>query len=133
MGDVKYFLKLDGIPGESQDPRHQGEIELTNFTWQHDGPDPSGGIGLGGRPRPACSCVTPTDSTTAALSLALGAETSIKEAVITQETYRGAPLKQSLRLRLKGVQVTYLTLIRGSFDGKSSVSFGLVCQEVLYQ
>jgi type VI secretion system secreted protein Hcp len=28
-----YFLKIDGIAGESQDPRHQGEIELESFSW----------------------------------------------------------------------------------------------------
>jgi type VI secretion system secreted protein Hcp len=28
-----YFLKIDGIPGESQNPRHQGEIELESFSW----------------------------------------------------------------------------------------------------
>ena len=28
-----YFLKIDGIAGESRDPRHQGEIELESFSW----------------------------------------------------------------------------------------------------
>jgi type VI secretion system secreted protein Hcp len=28
-----YFLKIDGIAGESQDPQHQGEIELESFSW----------------------------------------------------------------------------------------------------
>ena len=28
-----YFLKIDGIPGESQDPRHPGEIKLESFCW----------------------------------------------------------------------------------------------------
>lgn len=28
-----YFLKIDGIPGESQDARHPGEIELGSFSW----------------------------------------------------------------------------------------------------
>ena len=25
---VDYFLKLDGIPGESKDSKHKGEIEI---------------------------------------------------------------------------------------------------------
>lgn len=27
------FLKLDGIPGESQDDKHSGEIEIDSFSW----------------------------------------------------------------------------------------------------
>jgi type VI secretion system secreted protein Hcp len=30
---VDYFLKIDGIPGESQDSKHKGEIELESFSW----------------------------------------------------------------------------------------------------
>ncbi len=28
-----YFLKIDGIAGESQDQHHEGEIELESFSW----------------------------------------------------------------------------------------------------
>lgn len=30
---VDYFLKLDGIEGESQDAKHKGEIDVLNFNW----------------------------------------------------------------------------------------------------
>jgi type VI secretion system secreted protein Hcp len=30
---VDYFLKLDGIDGESQDSKHKGEIDLESFSW----------------------------------------------------------------------------------------------------
>jgi type VI secretion system secreted protein Hcp len=30
---VDYFLKIDGIAGESQDSRHKGEIEVESFSW----------------------------------------------------------------------------------------------------
>lgn len=33
MAAVDYFLKIDGIPGESQDAKHKGEIDLASFTW----------------------------------------------------------------------------------------------------
>lgn len=33
MAAVQYFLKIDGIPGESQDAKHKGEIELVSFSW----------------------------------------------------------------------------------------------------
>ncbi len=30
---ANYFLKIDGISGESQDAKHKGEIELASFSW----------------------------------------------------------------------------------------------------
>jgi type VI secretion system secreted protein Hcp len=45
---VDYFLKIDGIPGESQDSKHKGEIELESFSWGAAQPErPGGGGGAG--------------------------------------------------------------------------------------
>jgi type VI secretion system secreted protein Hcp len=33
MAAVDYFLKLDGIEGESQDSKHKGLIDLESFSW----------------------------------------------------------------------------------------------------
>jgi type VI secretion system secreted protein Hcp len=33
MAAVDYFLKLDGIEGESQDAKHKGEVQLHAFNW----------------------------------------------------------------------------------------------------
>jgi type VI secretion system secreted protein Hcp len=33
MAAVDYFLKLDGIAGESTDSKHKGEIEVLSFSW----------------------------------------------------------------------------------------------------
>jgi len=32
MAGVQYFLKIDGIPGESTDDKHKGELELSSFS-----------------------------------------------------------------------------------------------------
>lgn len=32
MSHVDYFLKIDGIPGEAQDARHKGEIQLESWS-----------------------------------------------------------------------------------------------------
>jgi type VI secretion system secreted protein Hcp len=29
----QYFLRIDGVPGESQDDRHKGEIEVVSWSW----------------------------------------------------------------------------------------------------
>jgi type VI secretion system secreted protein Hcp len=39
------FLKLDGIPGESQDKNHPNEIEIESYSW---GLSNSGSLGSGG-------------------------------------------------------------------------------------
>jgi len=42
---VDYFLKIDGVPGESADAKHKGEIQLESFSWGETHP---GGGGMGG-------------------------------------------------------------------------------------
>jgi type VI secretion system secreted protein Hcp len=44
---VDYFLKIDGIPGESRDAKHKDEIELVSFGWGLDA-ETGGGSGGGG-------------------------------------------------------------------------------------
>jgi type VI secretion system secreted protein Hcp len=43
-----YFLKIDGIPGESLDARHAGEIEVEAWAWGEANPPAGGGLGTGG-------------------------------------------------------------------------------------
>jgi type VI secretion system secreted protein Hcp len=46
MAASDYFLKVDGVQGESQDSKHKGEIEVLSFSW---GETNSGGLaGPGG-------------------------------------------------------------------------------------
>ena len=33
MAHVDYFLKIEGIEGESSDSKHKGEIQLESFSW----------------------------------------------------------------------------------------------------
>ena len=47
MAAIDYFLKLDGISGESKDSKHKGEIDVLSFSFgeTHVG---SSGLGAGG-------------------------------------------------------------------------------------
>lgn len=45
MAQSDYFLKIDGIDGESTDDSHAGEIEISSFSW---GVTNSGTFGSGG-------------------------------------------------------------------------------------
>jgi type VI secretion system secreted protein Hcp len=44
-GSTDYFLKIEGIEGESFDYKHKGEIDVLSFSW---GATQSGTLGLGG-------------------------------------------------------------------------------------
>jgi type VI secretion system secreted protein Hcp len=45
MAAVDYFLKVDGIEGESPDAKHKGQIDLESWSW---GATQSGTHGVGG-------------------------------------------------------------------------------------
>jgi type VI secretion system secreted protein Hcp len=51
MAQVDYFLKIDGIDGESADSKHKGEIELQSWSWgaTNAGTHASGGGGGAGK------------------------------------------------------------------------------------
>jgi type VI secretion system secreted protein Hcp len=47
MAAVEYFLKIDGIEGESQDARHKGELDVDAWSWGETQSHPAGGGGGG--------------------------------------------------------------------------------------
>lgn len=51
MAAVDYFLKIEGIPGESQDSKHKGEIDIESFSWgaTQSGAHAAGGGGGAGK------------------------------------------------------------------------------------
>jgi type VI secretion system secreted protein Hcp len=80
-----YFLKIDGIAGESQDPRHPGEIELESFSW---GEAHLATAGATGASRPAIQDFHVTkqiDKASPLLLLAAASGQQFKTAVLTAE------------------------------------------------
>jgi type VI secretion system secreted protein Hcp len=51
MAQVDYFLKLDGIEGESTDAKHKGEIEIESFSFGASNPASAATGGGGGAGR----------------------------------------------------------------------------------
>jgi type VI secretion system secreted protein Hcp len=51
MAVADYFLKIEGVPGESKDVRHKGEIEVLDWDWgeRQDGTMAYGGGGGAGK------------------------------------------------------------------------------------
>jgi type VI secretion system secreted protein Hcp len=44
---IDYFLRIDGVPGESLDAKHKGEIDVEAWSWGEAHPVPPGGGGAG--------------------------------------------------------------------------------------
>ena len=64
MAAVDYFLKIDGVDGESTDDKHKGEIDILSWSWgvQQSGTMAHGGGGgegklLNRRPRMPAPCL----------------------------------------------------------------------------
>ena len=53
MAAVDYFIKFDGIKGESADAKHKDEIDVESWSWgeTHAGTGPAGGAGEPARSR----------------------------------------------------------------------------------
>jgi type VI secretion system secreted protein Hcp len=80
-----YFLKIDGIPGESTDAKHKGEIDVESWSWGETNAGPTGGGGGGaGKVQIQDMHVTANMSKAGPpLMLACASGTHIKSAVLT--------------------------------------------------
>jgi len=85
MAVVDYFLKLDGIDGESQDSKHKGDIELESFSWGASNAGTSaygGGMGAGKVQMQDFHVVTRVNKASPKLMLACANGEHIKKAVL---------------------------------------------------
>ena len=83
---VDYFLKIDGIDGESTDSKHKGEIELASFGWgvsQSGQPGRGGGRGAGKAQFQDFHFVAKTTKASPKLFLASASGQHVKSALLT--------------------------------------------------
>ena len=85
MAAVDYFLKLDGIDGESQDDFHKGEIEVSSWSFGASNSSLShgGGGGAGKVQMQDFHFVMDTSQASTALLLACATGKHIKEGILT--------------------------------------------------
>ena len=85
MATVDYFLKLDGIPGESRDAKHKGEIDLEAFSWgaTNQGPHGGGGGGSGKVAMQDFHFTTRVNKASPLLFLSCATGKHIKQAILT--------------------------------------------------
>ena len=86
MAAADYYLKLDGIDGESQDSKHKGEIDIESFSWgvtQAGDASTRGGGGAGKASYQDIHFVTKISKASPKLMLACATGQHIKKAVLT--------------------------------------------------
>jgi type VI secretion system secreted protein Hcp len=86
MAAVDYFLKIDGIEGESQDAKHKGEIQLESFNWGLHNTVSAGGAGGRGAGRASFEdfhFVAPSSKASPKMMFACASGQHIKTATLT--------------------------------------------------
>ena len=86
MAAVDYFLKIDGIPGESQDSKHKDEIEIQSWSWgeTNSGTHAAGGGGGAGKvSMQDFHFVMNANKASAKLLLACASGEHVKKAILT--------------------------------------------------
>ena len=135
---VDYFLKLDGIEGESTDAQHKGELDVESFSW---GETQSGSFGAGGGGGAGkvsmqdVHVVTRMSKASPKLFLACASGQHLKSAVLTGRR-GGKEQAEFLKWTLNDVVVTSYQTAGGTDDGvvpMDSVSLGFSRLEVEYQ
>lgn len=128
MAAIDYFLKLDGISGESKDSKHKGEIELLSFSFGETNSGSSGGGG-GGAGKVQMSDFSFTARTTKAspqLFLSCAQGKHLKQAILTVRKAGGSQ-QEYLIIKLNDVLVSSYALggSEGGADGDPQDVFSL--------
>jgi type VI secretion system secreted protein Hcp len=137
MAAFDYFLKIDGISGESTDSKHKGEIEVLSWSWgeTHPTPPTPGGGGSAGK-------VEMTDLHVSArltkaspqLLLACASGKHLKSAVLTGRRGGGKSQTEFLTFSLTDVLVSSFQTGGTTADAPlDSVSLNFAKIEVTYK
>jgi len=114
------FLKLDGVLGGSEDPRHRGEIEVSSYSW---GAAHAGTTGGPGKVQiTSISLTAPVDTASPFLLVYSNEGRYFKEATLTVEqvSEKGTPYR-ALLVRMNSVTIKTASYNGGSWDNKNGV------------
>ena len=105
---IDYFLKIDGVQGESADVKHKGEIQLESFSWSEASPAgaaPGAGGGAGKVHIHDLVVTMVVSKASPKLMLACATGKHLKEATLTARR-RGKAQQEFLVFKFKDVVVT---------------------------
>lgn len=136
MAAADYFLKIDGIPGESTDGKHKDEIDLASWSWGESNSGSHSGGGGGGAGKVAMQdfhFTMKANKATPKLFLACAKGQHIKEALLT---CRKAGGKQEEYLKIKFSDLLISSYNTGGSGGEvvpiEQISFNFSKIEVAY-
>jgi type VI secretion system secreted protein Hcp len=122
---VDYFLKLDGIQGESQDDKNKDTIQLQSFSWgasQKSSVAGTGGSGAGKADLSDFTIMKYLDKASAPLFKSLVKGTHIKTGTVIA-IKSGGDGKPFLKLDFKELYVTQVSFAASSEIPSETVSF----------
>jgi type VI secretion system secreted protein Hcp len=132
---ASYFLKIDGIAGESQDKQHTGEIELESFSWGETHPAPTPGAAAAGKVHIRdLQVMKRMDKASPILMLAAASGQHFKSAVLTAQK-PGEPPQEYLTITFGDLTVSsYQTeASAGDPSPTDQVSFSFGRIEIAYR
>ena len=126
MAAVDFFLKLDGIDGESVDDKHKGEIEITSWSWGLSQTAHAGGGGGGaGKSVPLdFTFGHRIDKASPKLMLACATGQHIKQATLTCRK-AGGQQQEYIKIRLEDCIVSSVALSAHDRDTLPTEQFSL--------
>jgi type VI secretion system secreted protein Hcp len=130
-----YFLKIDGIDGESSDAQHKGEIDLETWSWGETQPHPTGGgAGAGKVTMADFSFTTKLTKASPKLFLACAEGSHIKAAWLTARRAAGKAADYFLKWTFSDLLVSsYQTGAAAGNAPVDQVSFNFSKIEVEYK
>jgi len=117
-----YFLKIDGIPGESQDDKHKDWIELASFSWGVDRASPGAappGSGAARAKSRGFAFVMRVNKASPQLFLSCASGKHIKEAMLSVRR-PGARQLEYLKIKFSDVLVTSFGETAGEAAGEAA-------------
>ena len=137
MAAVDYFLKIDGVPGESRDVKHKGEIDLESFSWGESSTGSpigaGGGAGAGKVHVEDLHVVMKMNKASPLLFLACATGQHFKQAILTARK-AGKAQVEFLVFKFSDLLVSsYQTGGSADFEPTDHVSFNFSRIEVEYR
>jgi type VI secretion system secreted protein Hcp len=127
MASIDYFLKLDGITGESADSKHKGEIEVLSFSFAESrvGQMASGGgAGAGKVEMSDFSFTARTSKASPQLFQHCASGKHIKQALLTIRK-AGQSQQEYLKIKLNDVLISAYALDGEADEGQPHDAFSL--------
>lgn len=138
MAAVDYFLKIEGVPGESQDSKKKGEIDVESWSWGENNTGTAGhgsGAGAGKVQAQDFHFVKKMDKSSPVLFIGCAVGAHYKTAILTARK-AGGTQQEYLKITMSDVMVTSYQ-VGGSAHGDvvptDQVSLNFAKLEVIYK